>query len=73
MQHAAESRWQPGRSAEWGWGEGVSRELEEGKDRSVWHMWVAAGGEGGWGCTDGGGYDCVCWRWYQSSTLPAGV
>lgn len=26
---------------------------EEGKDRSVWHMWVAAGEE------EGGGYECV--------------
>lgn len=34
MQHAAESRWQPGRSGGWGgW--------KEGEDSSVWHMWVA--------------------------------
>lgn len=37
MQHAAESRWQPGRSGGWGAG-------DEGEDRSVWHMWVAVGG-----------------------------
>lgn len=39
MQHAAESRWQPGRSG--GWGAGL-----EGEDRSLWHMWAAVGGGG---------------------------
>lgn len=42
MQHAAESRWQPGRSGGWGGWRGGT----EGEDRSVWHMWVAVGG--GW-------------------------
>lgn len=52
MQHAAESRWQPGRSGGWGAGGGG----KEGEDRSVWHMWVAVGGRG-W--KDDGGCDCV--------------
>lgn len=64
MQHAAESRWQPGRSG--GWGEGKWGVV--GGDRSVWHMWVAVGGRGGW--KDDCRCDCVCWGWYNSSQPP---
>lgn len=66
MRHAADSRWQPGRSGRWGgW-----REEEEGEDRSMWHMWVAVGGEDGeiavWTgvcvqvCNGGGCYSSQC-------------
>lgn len=49
-----------------------------GKDRSVWHMWVAAGGEEGgrMAVDDDDDDDCVrvCWRWYQKlTTSTAGI
>lgn len=42
VRHAADSRWQPGRSGGWG-----SWRAEGREDRSMWHMWVALGGEDG--------------------------
>lgn len=55
VQHAAESRWQPGRSGG-RWGGGGT----EGVDTSAWHMWLAAGVGaeelGGWMT---GGCDCA--------------
>lgn len=68
MQHAAESRWQPGRSGGgWGkWGEGGSGGGGGGKpwagveDMSAWHMWLAAGvGAEGPGGRMTGGCDCA--------------
>lgn len=44
MRHAADSRWQPGRRGGWGELEGSGG---GGEDRSMWHMWVAVGGEDG--------------------------
>lgn len=59
VQHAAESRWQPGRSGgRWGWWWGGPG----GEDTSAWHMWLAAGVgarvqdgrmTGGWDCAGG--------------------
>lgn len=44
VQHAAWSRWQPGRNRKWGLD---GREKVRGEERRVWHMWVAAGDVGG--------------------------
>lgn len=58
VRHAADSRWQPGRNGGWGSWRGKEREEEgEGKDRSMWHMWVAVGGEDG--DDDAGVYACT--------------
>lgn len=54
MQHAAESRWQPGRSG--GWGAGGRRGEEV--DMSVWHMWEALGVDGEMRCACHGGW-CI--------------
>lgn len=46
---------------------------EEGKDRSVWHMWVAAGGmrDGRWMVVDM--ILCVLEVVSQLTTFPAGI
>lgn len=65
VRHAADSRWQPGRSGGWG-----SWRAEGREDRSMWHMWVALGGEDGevtclCVCV------CVCEKDNSQPSLPA--